>query len=451
MRTRSRAARIALRGAAIAAALFLWSACFVGRVLAQDEFQLEIRTGTLTRIPIHIESFLYESGTSPIRFELGETPEDLLERDLTYSSFFRVSRGPMALPGPGLQDPLLPAGVRSIASATIRLSWGRILLTGNLRDGTSGTRIFTKDYALGDTADRWAVHAFADDIVLYMTGERGVAQTRIAFVREHGTTREIHLIDYDGVGEEQLTKLSTLVLSPDWAPGGDRLAFTSFGGGEAAVVGLGLRDGKYWRVSPGGGMSASASWSPDGKRIAFTRSMDGNSEIFIADSDGGSPARLTFSPSIDTSPCFSPDGGQIAFTSDRSGNPQVYVMDRGGGNVRRISFVGKQSDSPDWSPKGDRIAYVCLLDGVFDICTMRVDGSGVQRLTSNEGMHENPRWAADGRHLVYSKLQGGERRIHVMASDGSGKRVLTGGRGGQYNPAWSPALSLQSVRGLGRP
>ena len=75
------------------------------------------------------------------------------------------------------------------------------------------------------------LHAFSDDIVLYMTGERGVGQTRIAFVRDHGGTREIHLIDYDGQNEEQSTRMKTIVLSPAWAPGGDRLAFTSFGGG----------------------------------------------------------------------------------------------------------------------------------------------------------------------------------------------------------------------------
>jgi TolB protein len=415
----------------------------------QSEYDLEIRTGTLVRIPIHVESFVYEDGILRVPFAGGETAEQVLLKDLEYSSFFRASFGSPAPSGPGLAGDPLPPGTRSIASGTIRRTWGRIVLTGTLRDATTGSRIFSKDYPLGETPDRWAIHAFSDDIVLYMTGERGVAQTRIAFVRDHGDgTREIHLIDYDGQAEEQGTKLRTIVLSPAWAPGGDRLVFTSFGGGQPGVYALVLRDGKYWRVSPGGGMSASACWSPDGRRVAFTRSLDGNSEVFIADADGGGLTRLTHNGGIDTSPSFSPDGGQIAFTSDRSGSPQIYVMDREGGNVRRLTFAGKQSDSPDWSPKGDRIAFVCLLDGLFDVCTMRPDGSDLRRLTSGEGMHENPRWAPDGRHLVYSKLQSGERRIHVMAADGSGKRALTGGRGAQYNPAWSPALSLQSIRSV---
>jgi TolB protein len=417
------------------------------RAEAQTDFDLEIRTGVLVRIPIHVEEILYEGGIPPISFANGETPDQVLVKDLEYSSFFRVSSGPAAPAGPASPGGTVPQGARAIASGTIRKSWGRVMLTGALRDGATGNRIFSKDYPIGAPPDRWAIHAFSDDIVLYMTGERGVAQTRIAFVRDHGGTREINLIDYDGQNEEEITQLKTIVLSPAWAPGGDRLAFTSFGAGQAGVFALALRDGKFWRVSPGGGMSASPAWSPDGRRIAFTRSLDGNAEVFIADAGGGGADRLTHSPGIDTSPSFSPDGGQIAFTSDRSGNPQIYLMDCGGGNVRRLTFAGKQSDSPDWSPKGDRIAFVCLLDDLFDVCTMRPDGSDLRRLTSHEGMHENPRWAPDGRHLAYSKQYAGERRVYIMAADGSGKRALTGGRGAQYNPAWSPAMSLQSVRG----
>jgi TolB protein len=430
---------------AVAAALLL-GAIRPDPAIAQKEVDLgDIVAGALTKIPVHVEEFHYE-GVRLVRFPGGEAPEDILVRDLEYSDFFRVSRGPSRVGQAGAIEAVAPADARAIATATVRSSWGRRILAAELRDAKSGNRIFSKDYPLGDPPERWAIHAFSDDIVLYMTGEKGVAQTRIAFVQDYGDRREIHWIDYDAVGGEALTQMGTIVLSPSWSPSGDRLAFTSFAGGGAGVVGLSLRDGRSWTVAPGDAMSASPCWSPDGRRIAFTRSVDGNPEIFLADAGGGNLTRLTHNRAIDTSPAFSPDGNYIAFTSDRAGNPQVYVMDREGADVRRLSFFGKQNDSPDWSPKGDRIAFVSMFDGVFDICTMRPDGSDVRRLTANEGSHENPRWAPDGRHLVYSKRHRGERRIYIMAANGSGKRALTDGKGGQYNPAWSPALNLQSAR-----
>ncbi len=425
------------RSVAFSFALLLLTAAGAG---AQSEFEMEIKSGALFKIPIHVEDFSYDGGRAPVRFGAAESPEIVLVRDLEYADFFTITHGAAA--GGGSPGPGAPAGTRAIAGGAIRTSWGRPVLTGFLRDATSGNRIFQNDYPLGDPPDRWAVHAFADDIVLYLTGEKGVAQTRIAFVRDNGATREIHLIDCDGMNERPLTRLGTIVLSPSWAPAADRIAFTSFASNQRTVVGLSLRDGRYWTVSPKDGMNASPAWSPDGRRVAFTRSVDGNAEIYVADAGGGNLTRLTYNPAIDTSPTYSPDGRQIAFTSDRAGSPQIYVMDADGGNTRRLSFTGKQNDSADWSPKGDRIAYVSLIDNVFDLCTMRPDGSDVRRLTPGDSMHENPRWAPDGRHIAFAQKQGGVRRIFIMASDGSGKRALTGGNGAQYNPAWSPPWGI---------
>ncbi len=70
------------------------------RAGAQTDFDLEIRTGVLVRIPIHVEEILYEGGLSPISFANGETPDQVLVKDLEYSSFFRVSSGPAAPAGP---------------------------------------------------------------------------------------------------------------------------------------------------------------------------------------------------------------------------------------------------------------------------------------------------------------------------------------------------------------
>lgn len=408
--------------------------------------QIELGQG-LQKIPIHIEDFLYQ-GTSPIRFSSGESPEDVLVADLRNADFFVVTRGAAPTGDPPIALPP-PQGTRAIASGQVGVEGGRVVLEGSLRDATTGTRIFTRPYPLPSPPDRRSIHAFSDDIVLYLTGEKGIAETQIVYVRDHGGSREIEIVDYDGGNVSQLTHLGTILISPAWSPNGEALAFTSFASGEAGVYGFRFTDGKTWRISAPG-MSSSPRWSPDGRSIAYARSVGGNTDIYIADANGGNPTRLTVDPAIDTAPSFNPDGTRIAFTSDRSGTPEVYVMDRDGSNAQRLTFVGKEADSPDWSPKGDLIAFVCMFDNVYDICTMPPDGrSEPSRLTAGEGSHENPHWAPDGRHLVFSEAVGGIRRICVMAADGTGKRALTDGKGDQYNPAWSPMQVVQS--GLGAP
>lgn len=408
------------------------------RASGQQDFYGQIQEGSLYKIPVEVRDWRYIE-IPPRLFVSGESCEQVLAQDLKYSDFFDVMRETFSLPGQG--DSLsAPRPPQALAEAEVRRRGDKVELEGKLTDAATGKAIFRKLYKLGDPPNRATVHAFSDDIVLYMTGERGVAATKIAYVGDATGHKEIYLVDYDGAAVDMATNLRSITLSPRWSPKGDRLAFTTFAHGTPELMGLNLRDGKLWSISARSGMNSAPCWHPGGDRLAASLSFEGNSEIYLLDVAGKQPRRITHEPSIDTSPSFDPSGDRIAFTSDRSGEPQVYVMDVDGTNLRRLSYVGKHGDSPDWSPKGDRICFVVLIDRVFDVCTVRPDGSDLRRLTGGGNNHENPRWAPDGRHLVYAMRQGGTRRLFVMAADGSGIRQLTWSRGEQYNPSWSPPM-----------
>ena len=68
---------------------------------------------------------------------------------------------------------------------------------------------------------RMDVHRIADAVVRWVTGARGIAATRIAFVRDN----RIHLIDSDGVNDTTLTTRG-VALSPVWHPYGTALVYT---------------------------------------------------------------------------------------------------------------------------------------------------------------------------------------------------------------------------------
>lgn len=419
---------------ALIAATLLWPA---SPAPAQDEPRLEIREGTLFRIPVEVREWDYVETPRSI-LAGGETGEDVLIQDLIFSGFFEVRREAFVVPGSGASTSSRP--LEAIANGTVRRRRGRVELEGSLVDAGTGRLIFRKAYELGDPPDRWAVHAYADDIVLYLTGEKGVAQTKIAFVGDALGHKEIFLVDYDGAAVEMKTDLKSISVSPRWSAKGDRLAFTTFFRGTPELVGLRLKDGKIWTISGRPGMNSAPCWTGEENRLLASLSFEGNSEIYLLDDGGKVVRRLTYDPGIDTTPTMNPAGTRIAFTSDRSGEPQIFVMDADGTNQRRLTFIGKHSDSPDWSPKGDRILFVSLIDRVFDICSINPDGSDLRRLTGGEVTCENPRWSPDGRQVVFARRAGGERKLFIMSADGTNLRQLTWLRGNQYNPAWSPPL-----------
>ena len=169
---------------------------------------------------------------------------------------------------------------------------------------------------------------------------RGINQTKLAFSsdRRGERSKEIYIMDYDGVAQKPLTANRSLNLTPTWAPDGRSLAYISYRTGTPSLHVAHIYEGRGEVFDTGEGMAINPAWSPDGSQIAFTSTRDGNSELYLIRSDGTALKRLTDHPGIDTSPCWSPTGREIAFTSDRTGAPQIYAMDTEGLNLRRISL-----------------------------------------------------------------------------------------------------------------
>lgn len=399
---------------------------------AQDDWTITVNPEAAVKTPILVRNFTYDGPPRKL-LTRGEAPEEILVQDLEFSDFFDVARE-----GYGSGSGKSPDAV---VWGRVIERFGKVILQGQIIDASNGDLIYQNDYPLGDPPDRWALHTFSDDVVLYLTGESGVATTRIAFVGTATGSKEIYLIDYDGARLTRATTLGSISLSPAWSPDSKSLAFMTYASGNPDLVRIDVGGANVVALSRREGLNSAPAWHPNGKSLIATLSFEGNSELYSMNAEGGELRRLTFDAnSIETSACYSPDGGQIAFISDRTGQPQVYVMNPDGTNLRRISHLNGFCDSPDWSRNGEWITFVARIDGVFDIFIVRPDGARGQRLTANEGNHENPSWAPDSRHIVYAKTVGGERRLYVMAANGQGKRQLTWSQGDQYNPAWSPPM-----------
>lgn len=394
------------------------------------DVRLDVRSGEVARLPLLCEA-LKGPATGPASARMAD---DVLASDLQASAVFAVQRA------------WAPAGAGAVAAQFVTLgNWSvtgsQVRFRGELRDLPARQLILAKDYA-GPAADwRRLVHRFADDCVQQITGERGVADTRIAFVVKDGRDKELWVMDADGANARPLTADRSIAQSPSWSPEGSLLLWTSWRGGTGPGIWvMSPEQRKPFLVSGRKGLNTSASYSPDGQYIVCTLSLDGNAELYRLDARGGNPQRLTNSRSIDTSPAWSPTMREIAFTSDRTGQPQVHVMDADGSNLRRLTYEADYTDSPAWSPKGDRLAFVNRVGGGFDIWVARADGSGARPVVTG-GNNENPRWSPDGRHLVFASDRDGAYGLWVTDLDGAVPRKLdTGGRRAM-SPAWSPRRS----------
>ncbi len=421
---------------------------------AADVF-LEATRQDFQKIPLGIAGIENAGGSeSPEgRVKLGTRIEDVLKADVRRSLVFTL----VDLPSLGIKvshlgaepDPAFKQGAENGVSVIV---WGKagiksgnkdadLSMDGYVYDTGNNEVVGGKRYVGSTSVARLMAHRFADELVFRYTGEPGIARTKIAYVSEMGTARELFVMDYDGYDPRQLTADGFLNLMPRWSPDRRFVVFTTYRHRNTQDIDMiELATGKRWTLVAQGGLNITPVLSPDGNTLAYSSSHEGNAELYRLDTHTKAVQRLTTHAAGDLSPSWSPSGRELAFTSDRNGGPQIFLMSADGSNVRRLTFDGDYNAAPAWSPRGNWIAYVCRTPKKeYKLCVITPDGQKHLQLTTGLGVDDSPSWSPDGRHLVFSSTVEGKSQIYMINADGKDLERITFTGTHNSAPSWSPA------------
>jgi TolB protein len=293
-----------------------------------------------------------------------------------------------------------------------------------------GKVILERKYEGGSTLEM--VHRFADDALEAISGIPGIAGTKLGFCAKKGGRKELYVCDADGSNLRQITRDSSISVSPSLSPDAGLIAYTGYLNGYADIYLIELESGRRQKIVAEPGTNTGAAFSPTGDRIACTISAPGNPELFVIPARGGKGKRLTKSRCVESSPSWSPDGGRILFVSDATGAPQLYVIDAGGGRPQRINTGHSYCVEPDWSPDGNLIAFNVRDAGHNQVAVHDLRSGNSVVLTSGPGA-ESPVWGADSQHLAY--VQAGSLYLHDVETNT--RTPVVSGLGEVSEPTWS--------------
>lgn len=295
---------------------------------------------------------------------------------------------------------------------------------------------------------RMAIHSVSDELTRWITGQRGYARSRVAYVQGG----RLRVVDSDGANDRALTD-SGYALSPSWHPSGNRVVYSDFAdtGTQIAQVDVWTRRVALVGSTPRG-LNLTPAYTPDGRRIVYSSGGEGPAELVIADADTTNPARrLSFAAKETSSPSFSPDGARLAYISPRlwqgAGEsarytPQIFTMNSDGTGEMQLtpSVAGVRTyrTSPDWSPDGRQLAYM-QQHGDFQLWLISIADRKMKKLTTFKE-NEDPTWAPDSRHIAFTSTRGGPKEIWVLDTQSGRYRQLTFRGGGARLAAWSRAL-----------
>ena len=414
--------------------------------LAQAKLEIQIIQGNASQLPIAI---------IPLQWRASEPRPETGVADVVSSDLYRS----------GLFDPLeeqdmvdRPVDAESIRFGTWRLLKVDYLVIGQVNDAPDGNgydivyqlfdvhtqeRLLSQITSVGFGDLRFGSHRVADSIYEKLTGVAGAFSTCIAYISATGLgdnqNYQLYVADADGFNPQAVVGSPEPLLSPNWSPDGQKLAYVSFEKGNSAIYVQNVSTGQRDLVSSGKGINGAPAFSPDGRFMAMTLSFSGNPEIYIRDLASGQKRQLTNHWAIDTEATWSPDSQSIYFTSDRGGKPQIYKVAAVGGKAVRMTREGDYNARASISPNGKNIAMAHGRGNEYRIAVLDTD-TGRMRILTPGVLDESPSFAPNGSMILYATREGSRGVLSAVSTDGNVRQRLILAEGDVREPAWSPVI-----------
>ncbi len=382
---------------------------------AQEPPFITIETSQFKKTVIRVPDFSGEQGSKAAA---------LLRRLFNYHLFLMALKSP---PLPGFR-----AKEYYIKGSVFKEN-GNLVLQAELWDVLENKLLKTfKVY--GKAPLEYLVYRLCDRVIENISSYKGLAETKIAFVKKGETRDSLYLI-YFSKKHLSLLDRASLILFPKFSPSGKKLAYVVYNkkGYILKVLNLSTKSRKSISLK---GISSAPVWSPDEKGLYLTLTTANKMTICYLDLTSQKIRKIFSEEGVLQVANVSPDGKTIAYVWDPGTGPQVYTFNLITRQRKRVSFEGKYNTSPRFLPKGNKLLYLSKHGAITTIIIKDLESG--KSLKIDTGFYlEDPALSPWGSYLLawgQSKKGIGFYLIHLDSGLSflylPGKRISA--------PTWAP-------------
>jgi TolB protein len=265
----------------------------------------------------------------------------------------------------------------------------------------------------------------------------------LIFTCTRGDYNQLCMINADGTGFQQMTKLDAHSYYPVYSPLGGSVVYASNQNGGVFDLFLFIFEGqRLLRLTDHIGNVVSPSFSPDGNKILFAnRAAEGPTSLWTIDNTGENADLLYSGPNTIVAADWAPVGNRIAFAMavDQPDSYEVFIMNDDGTDVRQLTRgLPGIGGSLDWSPDGRHLLLYAGPAGDKNIFLVDVEAETAAQLT-NGGNNAACSFSPDGQWIAFNSLRNNDQAdIFIMRPDGSDVRQVTNDPEPDWQPQWEP-------------
>ncbi len=172
-----------------------------------------------------------------------------------------------------------------LTGRVLRPDSGHVGAQFRLWDVATGEQVAGEQYTSDAANARRVGHMIADAVFSRVTGEKGFFDSRVVFVDESGPKekrrKRLAIMDMDGANMKPLASGGDdLVVTPQFSPSAQQVAYMSFGAADPKVTLLNLETGQREAVGNFPGMTFAPRFSPDGAQIIMSLSEGASTNLY---------------------------------------------------------------------------------------------------------------------------------------------------------------------------
>ncbi len=225
--------------------------------------------------------------------------------------------------------------------------------------------------------------------------------------------------------------------APQWAPGGNAIAFVSNRYGNNDIFTLSLVGAPPKRLTWHSASDGNVQWTHDGNLIFTTRrafaQVEREQEIHLVPAEGGTPYR--YMDALGDMPAISPNGRFIAFTRGSCriereaytgpANHNIWIYDTRRKTYTQLTAADAQEVYPDWGDD-NTLYYLSAENGKYNIHRLGIrnngqpEGAPVPVTSFTDVGIRSFDVSENGRMIVFARGTG----VFSMPASGGGERML---------------------------